>query len=190
MFIDYIPLMLINMAAGLVMLASYLYYGLDAADKKAWASGFAIVGAVGAICGYHMTFTWPLPGSYNVAFGETSILFGILFLGASLSLARGWELVSLGIYSLFAGLTAIIVGMRIINLGLTREPLLSGIGFILTGLSGILVLPVLYLRTNKTLRILVAVLLIVAAVIWLRTGYKAYWSHLSDLSKWLPHTMR
>jgi putative membrane protein len=39
-----------------------------------------------------MTFTWPIPGSFNIAFGETTALFGILFVGTSLTLAMGWEL--------------------------------------------------------------------------------------------------
>jgi putative membrane protein len=40
MFIDYISLMLINMVAGLFILAYYVYSGLDGADQKRWIPGF------------------------------------------------------------------------------------------------------------------------------------------------------
>ena len=190
MFIDYIPLMLINMAAGLIILAWYLYEGLDSQDQKRWVSGFAITGIIALMTGLHMTFTWPLPGSYNIAFGETSTLLGALFLGAGLSLAKGWDLSSVGIYAFFAGLTAVIIGIRIVDLKLTQEPGLSGIGFVLSGLSGIMIAPVLYLKRNKALRLFVVGMLIIAALIWLRTGYKAYWGHLGSLAGWKPLVMR
>ena len=190
MFIDYVPLMLINMSAGLFLLACYLVKGIDSADMKMWAAAFMMVGIVAFISGWHMTVTWPLPGSYNVAFGQMSVLLGILFLGAVLSLCKDWSLVPVAIYGFFAGLAAIVIGLRIINLGMTKESFLSGIGFILTGLSGVLACPVLSLRNVKPLRLFVAVILVTAAFIWARTGYIAYWMHLSNLSKWLPPTMR
>lgn len=87
MFIDYLSLMLLNMAAGLVILAGYLYRGMESKYQKKWVPGFAITGFIALTNGYHMTWTWPLPGSYNSAFGEMSILFGVLFLGAALALA-------------------------------------------------------------------------------------------------------
>ncbi|MUG92505.1 DUF981 family protein [Scytonema sp. UIC 10036] len=46
MFINYISLMLINLVAGLFLLASYLYYGLDHANQKRWIPGFGITGAI------------------------------------------------------------------------------------------------------------------------------------------------
>ena len=88
-----------------------------------------------------MSFTWPVIGSFNIAFGETTVLFGILFIAAAIALAQGWDLFTIAIYGFFAGVVAIEVGIRIINLNLTKQPLLSGIGFILTGLGGIFAAP-------------------------------------------------
>jgi putative membrane protein len=190
MFIDYITLMLINMVAGLVLLAGFVYQGVDSHAKQ-WIPGFGIAGAIALVTGLHMTFTWPIGGSYNIAFGETSILFGILFIGASVCLAVGWDLMSLGIYAFFAGLAAVVIGARIINLGLTRQPLMSGLGFILTGLGGVASAPtLLYFKTNRAWRILGAVVLLVAALIWALSGYLAYWGHLEMFQKWVPETLR
>jgi len=189
-FINYITLMLINMVAGLFLLAYYVYEGFDSKTQKQWIPGFGMTGAIALVTGLHMIFTWPVVGSFNIAYGELSVLFGIVFLGASISLAQGWDLLTVAIYAFFAGIAAILVGLRIINLGLTRQPLLSGVGFILTGLGGVCAAPALYLRTNRSLRLVGVVVLVAAALIWLLTGLLAYWGHLADYSKWAPSPMR
>ncbi|MEW6493736.1 MAG: DUF981 domain-containing protein [Cyanobacteriota bacterium] len=190
MFVNYITLMLINMVAGLFFLATFVYQGLDSTYQKRWVPGFGMTGAIALVTGLHMIFTWPISGSFNIAFGETTVLFGILFITTSIALALDWDLLTVAIYGFFAGLAAIVIGIRIINLGLTRRPLVSGIGFILTGLGGVLASPTLvYLRTNKAWRIMGAVVLIVAALIWAVTGYMAYWGHLAQYSNWKPPTM-
>jgi putative membrane protein len=58
MFIDYITLMLINMVAELVLLADFVYRGLDGANLKRWLPGFGLVGAI-APTSLHMTLTSP-----------------------------------------------------------------------------------------------------------------------------------
>jgi putative membrane protein len=178
MFIDYVSLMLINMAGGLFILASFIWKDIDRENNQFWAPAFALPGLIAAVCGLAMTFSWPLPKPYNVAFGEASILLGFLFLTAAWSLARGWELLPLGIYAFFAGLTGVLIGIRIMNLGLTASPLISGLGFILTGSGGVFAAVVLLNRHRKWLRIVGAVVLIAAALIWARTGFLAYWVHL------------
>lgn len=186
MFINYISLMLINMVAGLFLLAYYVYDGLDGDRQQRWIPGFGMTGAIALTTGLHMIFTWPIRGSFNIAYGEMSVLFGILFVTASVTLANGWDLLTVTIYAFFAGAAAILVGLRIIDLRLTRQPILSGIGFILSGLGGICAAPTFYLRTNRTLRLVGTLVLIAAALIWALTGYMAYWGHLADYSNWVP----
>ena len=51
-----------------------------------WALGFAVPGAILALTGAHMSLTWPLAAYFpfdNVIFGETSLAFGALLLGAA-----------------------------------------------------------------------------------------------------------
>jgi putative membrane protein len=64
--------------------------------------------------------------------------------------------------------------------------LLAGIGFILVGLGGIFSAPTLYLKENRFLRIIGAILLVVAALIFGFIGLTAYWVHLADFSTWKP----
>jgi putative membrane protein len=189
-FIDYITLMLINMVAGLFILADYVYRGIDSSHQKQWIPGFGITGAIALTTGFHMIFTWPIAGSFNIAFGETTVLFGILFIAAAIALSVGWDLFTITVYGFFAGLAAIVIGIRIINLNMTKQPLLSGIGFILTGLGGIFAAPTLYWKTNRTWRLIGVGVLIIAALIWALTGYLAYWNHLEGFQKWVPAPMR
>jgi putative membrane protein len=191
MFIDYITLMLINMVAGLVLLADFVYRGLDGTNLKRWIPGFGIVGAIALATGLHMMWTWPVPGSFNISFGETTVMFGFLYVGAAIAIAMSWDLLTLTVYGFFAGLTAVLVGVRIINLEQTRQPIVAGIGFILTGLGGVLAAPTLvYLKTNKAWRTVGAIVLLLAALVWAIIGYRAYWGHLSSFSEWQPPVMR
>jgi putative membrane protein len=185
-FINYITLMLINMVTGLALLASFVYHGFDSNPKR-WIPGFGMVGAIALATGLPMIWTWPVVGSFNIAFGETTVLFGILFVTTAIALAMNWDLYPITVYGFFAGITAILIGIRIINLDLTRRPLMSGLGFILTGLGGVLAAPTLvFLKDNRPWRILGTVVLIVAAVIWAITGYLAYWGHIADYGNWQP----
>ena len=186
MFIDYVSLMLINLAAGLALLAAYVYFGLGSSNQKRWIPGFGVVGAIALVTGLHMTLTWPIPGSFNIAFGETTALFGILFVGTSLTLAMGWELLSLGIYGFFAGLVSLVIGLRFINLGLTPIAVPAGIGFILVGLGGIFSALTLSPKAPRFLRVIGSIVLIVAALIFAFIGLSAYWAHLADFSMWQP----
>ena len=107
MMIDYLTLMLINMAAGLFLLGCFVWRDLDTPeDFGRWVPAFAICGLVAAIGGFAITFTWPLPQPYNSAFGEMSVLLGVLWLGLALALAKKWELLPLAIYAVFAGAAA------------------------------------------------------------------------------------
>ncbi|MFW6137722.1 MAG: DUF981 family protein [Spirochaetota bacterium] len=192
MFIDYLTIMLLNLGAGLVLLAFFVFRlnNMDNAEKRRWVPGFTITGFTGLVTGIHMIFTWPLPGSFNIAFGEMSVLFSILFLGAALALAKDYQLLSVTIYALFAGGAALVVGIRIINLGLTKEPAMSGAGFILTGIGGILSTPTYLLRNKKGVALLCGAVLLIAAVIWFITVYGSYWGHLESFKDWKPVHMR
>ena len=178
MFIDYVTIMLINMVGALVTLALFLWKGIDKEDKKNWASAFMIPGMVAVICGFAMTFTSPLPKPYSMIFGEMSVLLGVLFVGTAWSLAKSWNLLPLGVYAFFAGSVAILLGIRIIDLSLTKAPVLSGLGFILTGMGGVFAGFAIWQYKVKFLRIIGALVLLAASAIWALTGYLAYWSHM------------
>lgn len=189
-FVDYLTLMLVNMSAGLILLAGYLIWGLSRPDhQKSWAAPFFMVGLVAVGAGGHMALTWPIahpPGhAYNAAFGEMTVLLGVLFLGAALSLARGWSLGGVAAYGVVAGLIATLVGGLIYVHQMTAMPALTCAGYALSGLGGALVAAALAARQNRPLRYVVAAVLLAAAAIWLFTAAMAYAGHFAN-PNWLP----
>lgn len=188
MFIDFLSLMLVNLVTGLVLLAVFIVFFLDK-DQKRIAPGFLITGTIGLITGFCMIFTWPLPGSFNIAYGELDVLVSALFFFTGLVLTMGWDLLSIGVVAVLASVTALIVGVRIVNLHMGSEPLLAGAGFVFTGLGGLMTLPSYFFRKPLTLRIITAILLLIGAGVFALTGYGEYWQHLSAFAKWVPATM-
>jgi len=189
MFIDFLTLMLTNLVVSLVLFALFMGRLIDTEPKK-MIPGFLLTGFIALVAGFRMIFTWPLPGPYNFPYGEMTVFYGGLFFTAGLAILWGWDLITIGIYAFFAGIAAVIIGARIIDLKLTNEPALAAAGFILTGISAILTLPALYFRKVRVLRLVLAVILLVCAALWAFTGYAAYWQHFDAFAKWTPATMK
>ena len=190
MFIDFLTLIMVNLIAGTVLLAYYIWKGMDESDQRPYAAAFFVVGALGIITGLQLSFTWPLPGSYNIAFGDTSTLFGFVFLGTAVALGMGWNLIPVSIYAFFAGAESILVGFVILSQNLTKEPVLSALGFILAGLGGVSAFPYFtWFKGNKTVRLIGVLVLVVGALLWAVTFYGALNGHMASFAKYVPSTM-
>jgi putative membrane protein len=81
--IDYVTLLLANMIGGLLVLTAFLIWGFESPQQRAWAPAFGIAGLVATVGGLVMSFTWPIPKPFATAYGEMSVLLGVLFLGAA-----------------------------------------------------------------------------------------------------------
>ena len=190
MFIDYLTLVMINLVAGSTLLAYYLWRGIDEKEQRPYAAAFFMTGLVSLVTGLQLSFTWPLPGSFNVGYGDATTLFGVVFIATGIALSQGWDLKPVALYSFFAGIDAIIVGIRILSLGLGQEPLVAAAGFVLAGLGGLGSFPFLeWFRDNKVVRWIGILVLLAAALIWAVTFYNALWAHMASFSKWVPATM-
>jgi putative membrane protein len=188
MFIDYITLMLTNMAAGLCVLAGFLLWGLQPANSRNWWPAFGIVGGVALATGLAMTCTWPVSLEKlrfaNMAFGEMTVLFGALFLGAAASLAGRLSMGPLAIYAAVAAVVAAVVGVGIGRLGITQAPMLTSAGYLLTAVGGFLASLCAAFRPQSLLpRLANAILLLAAAGIWMLIAVNSYWGHLAHLSE-------
>jgi putative membrane protein len=188
MFIDYLTIMLLNLVAGLFLLALFVFKYFEK-DQRVMAPGFLITGFIGTVTGFHMIFTWPLPGSNNIAFGEMELLFGVLFLAAGIAVLKDWDLLTITIYAVFAGAAAIVIGLALLNYNMTKSPLLAAAGYVGAGVGAVLTLPVYLMKQNKVLRVIVALILLAAALVWALTTYASYWEHLHAFAKWAPATM-
>ena len=190
MFIDFLTLVMINLVAGTVLLAYYLWRGIDEEDSRPYAPAFFVTGLISLVCGLQISFNWPLPGAYNVGYGDATTLFGVVFLATALSLWQRSSLIPVSIYAFFAAIDGLIVGVRIWSLQITQEPLVSALGFILAGLSGLGVFPFLmWFRQNKMVRYVGILLLLATALVWGVTFYGSLWAHMLSFAKWVPATM-
>lgn len=70
----------------------------EAVSTDGWALAFGVLGLILSTTGLHMTLTWPLAaGGFpfdNIIFGETSLGFGVLLLGAAFYLWRRGDLLT------------------------------------------------------------------------------------------------
>ncbi len=189
--IDYLTLLLLNMAAGFVLLATYVCKGLDDPDQHRWGLAFLPVGIVALVFGGHMTVTWPLPGPFNSAYGELSVLLGVIFLVAAYGLLHGRDLRPLMGYAAFAGLAAVVVGLRFLSLGLTPTPEMAGLGIVASGIGAMAILPLLlWFRDNQSVRGLATVWLTLVGLLWLFVALRGIWGHMESFGEWAPLTMR
>lgn len=191
MFIDYLTLIIINVVAGLFILAWFLWKGLDQEDKKPWSAAFFGVGLISFITGLQISFTWPFPSSYNIAFGDSTTLFGLTYLVVAIALWKEWDLFPASLIGVFSGISSFLYGLRILSLQLTQTPLISGLGFIFAGLAGFFSAPfLLWFRNNKVMRVLAILLVLAATAIWFVEFVGASWGHMEMFAKWVPATMK
>jgi putative membrane protein len=188
MFIDYVALMLANLAASLFLVGTLAIFYPDRQPKRV-APGLLVTGFIGTVTGLDTIFHWPLPGSYNIAFGAPATALGVLLFVGGLALLLDWDLLSLTIFAVIFGAVSIILGLRIAVLGMTNSPPLATAGFVLAGVAGLLSMPFYFFKRSLGLKVLLVVVLFLAAVIWAFTAFGAYWQHLEDFSKWVPATM-
>jgi putative membrane protein len=188
--IDYLAVMLVSVGAGLALLALYLFVNPAPENRPTWGFGFGATALILAATSIPMVVTWPLPGSYNIAYGEPALMFGALFTVAGLALVFRLDLLGPAIWGFFAGIAATIVGVNIIGLHMSSEPTVAGLGFILAGVGGILTLPAVIFKNQKWVVWLAALVLAVAAILWLYTGFLSYPGHMADFAKYVPAYMK
>ncbi len=110
MYMDYLDLMLLNLAAGFFLLAHFSYKARREEDYKSWAPGFGLVGLIALATGFALVFVWPLPGSYNIVYGTSSVLMGGLYT-LRFGGVQPWLAAHLAVvFALIAGATAILFG--------------------------------------------------------------------------------
>ncbi len=150
-FVDFLAFVEVTLLIGAALLG---YVGVlaylsmrknDPTGVKNVLKGAAIpVGSVGLIAttlGVWGEMAWPLPGSYNILFFDTYVLFGAAFLVLGISMAFSLKLQYTGFFSLLSGGVVIAYGWNGYAAGMTKDPfdtLLLYAGF---GLAAIMAFP-------------------------------------------------
>ncbi len=188
MFIDYVTIQLISAASGLLFAAIYaIKFEAPLKSRISWIYAFWMVGAIMLITGLEMIFTWPLPGAYNIIFGEPSVWFGMLLIVLGLAIRSDSDLLPVTLLFMIGGLINLVISGDILIYNMTQSPLLAFIGFLTSGIGAFLV-P--FGLKSKSVRWIIAILLIIAAVVFAVTGFGAYYQHAGDFAHWVPLTMK
>ena len=189
-FIDYLTAMMtLSMAINLeVMYMSYrLGSGAARDELKSIGLVMMMLGVPTTIFGLTMSITWPLPGSYNILFGDAFLYLGIVTLIGGL-LLYGVEPDKFKAASFpvaFLSLITIIYGASIYTHGLTNSPVLAFSFYLFEGLGGIVTALLLYRRT-KSIAYAVIALLAIATIIMLIIDVGAIFQHAVLFAKYSP----
>jgi len=192
MYIVYLTVMLVNMAAAFALVALFLLTGPDNPNRQRWVPALTVSGLVALAFGLHMSFVWPMPGVYNMAFGELSVLLGAILLGGAWAVNRNLDLMPISVYAFFTGIASIFVGTSFIVLKVSQEPVLTGLGLIASGAAGVLSLPMAYLYPrspglSRAIQLIIALILLVMAGVWAYTGFTGYADHMDSFRQWNPN---
>lgn len=182
-FVDPLAVMLIFAGFSALLFSFYIYLLLRGKkDFSMLVVPAFVFGLFDAISGFWMSFTWPLPGSYNILFGDPLLIVGLLLMSGSCMVYKKMDLRILSIFAVFLGIYIAIeaAAMSIFNLE-TGINFLPAFGFyVLAALSSILS-PIIYMNARGSGRYmywLLFILLILTALAAFFIGFNAVYGHL------------
>ncbi len=178
--INFLTLVMLDVVAGFVLLTYFLAIGLDTERGKGLAPAFGGVGLLNLVLGLGITMTWPLPGSYNIVFGEAAAMFGIVFLAAGLAIARDWDLYPVTLVAAIFGVYLLIASWGIFSLNMTRTPLMTTVLYALVGLAALLAPLGWKKREDSVILKAGMALTIITALLWFVTFARTLLGHLQS----------
>ena len=133
------------------------------------------------ITGVAISFTWPFPssgGAYNILFGGIATLGGLLLIAVSAALFLNASLSAVSYVAVVVGVYAIVDAFAMINYGLTKDPMLSSLGYLSFAATAFLSVPATHVD-NKWLRWLFGIFAFLFAIAWLYQAANFTWGHLA-----------
>ncbi len=190
-FIDPLTVMLLSLGMSALLLALYYFrVGSGKKDISSLVVPAFILGLFNAVSGFLMSFTWPLPGSYNMLFGDPLLVLGLLMIAGSYMISKGMDVKALSLLGFLLGIY-LLVGM----IGITQFHMETGNDWLTaTGLYAFSMLaaifsPILYLKpkgSNKYAYYFEVFLLVVVMLLALLIGYMGFYEHLGAFSTYFP----
>ena len=186
MFVDSLTVMLLALAASSAMIAYFLIGTVR--GKKDFAdmapAGFMLA-LFDFISGFYMSFFWPLPGPYNMLFGDPLLFLGMILLAGSFMLYKGFDIKILSMPGVFLGiyLFAETYGMVAFNLEKGVD-FLPAFGLYLLAAIASVASPLVYLdtksRNGRMAYYFLAIMFILVAFIALFIGSAGIVAHLAS----------
>lgn len=146
---------------------------------KSFSYFLIVTGLYAAIYGGFFSLLWPSPmtGAYNILFGDPLAILGFVALASGFIILKKGDLSFIGILAFFAGIYSAVSGVAAYAQNMTKDPLIMMGMYVASGIAGILILPLVFIK-NRYLAILVVIFLVLGALAALATGYPAVHEHL------------
>jgi len=196
MYVDSLAVMLIGLAMGTFLGASYFFFRARGNEKqiKNLVIPAIAIGFFDFVSGYEMSFTWPLPSGYNMLFGDPLLIFGLLLMMSAVMIYKNVDIGLVPLLFVLLGIYVLVGAYSITSLKLEGIPFVSPNWFTSMGLylsDGIaaLLAPIMYLKpvgTGKYLYYVEWIILGIGTVFALVIGYIALNGHLIDFAKYFP----
>ena len=184
-YIDPLTVMLLGLGLSTIVLALYF---LGKGSNKKWTNDLLVpafvLGFFDFISGFLMSFAWPLPGAYNMLFGDPLLMLGLIMMAGAYMLYKDMNINFLSIFGFFLGIYIAVgaIGMVSFRLEsgvylLTAFPL-----YVFAALSGVFS-PLIYAKAKGAGRYgyyFMFVLLIITALLALFIGYSGLYEHLQS----------
>ncbi|MCL4411540.1 DUF981 family protein [Candidatus Marsarchaeota archaeon] len=184
-FVD--PLAVMLLVAGLSTLLLAIYAFMFARGKKGLANlavPMFVLGMFNFISGFFLSFAWPMPGAYNMLFGDAQLVLGLLMLMGGYMLYKNIDIKILTIFGFFFGIYLAMQAVAIPAFGLeSGANFLPAFGlYVFAALSGIFS-PLVYTSSKSGLKYayyFLFALLIITTFLLLFIGYTAIYEHLGS----------
>ncbi len=179
-FINYLASMLLAAGTSMFFIAIYLIKLARKQDVQSLAVPAFAIGVFDFLSGFMMSTEWPLPGSYNILFGDPMLFLGLIMLSGAYMTYKKIDIKPVSILGFFLGIYILIEAVAIVTLGLEQglTHLLPALGmYIFSGVAA-LFSPLVYTK-SKNAYYFIAILLIIASIATFFTGYSAVYMHLS-----------
>ncbi|MGC8730238.1 MAG: DUF981 family protein [Candidatus Micrarchaeia archaeon] len=183
-FIDTLAVMLLSLGISTAILAAYfLMNALGRREIKNLYAPMFVFGAFDAISGGIMSFTWPLPGAYNMLFGDPLLMLGLIMIAGAYMLAKEMNVGILSVAGVFLGIYLAVESAGIVNFKLeSGDNLSAALGlYVLSAVAGI-ISPVAMLNAKKRKRAyyLMFAILALITLVALFIGYLGIYEHLAS----------
>jgi putative membrane protein len=184
-FIDSLSVTLLLL--GFSSLTISLYFFLSARGKKDISALIVlafIFGLFDSISGFIMSFTWPLPGAYNMLFGDPLLVLGLIMVAGAYMLYKKIDAKILSIFGFLLGVYLAVCAAGIVNFNLeTGVNFLPAFGLYVMSALSALFSPLVYINAKnrkKYVYYFLFALLVITSFVAFFLGYTSIYKHLQS----------
>ena len=184
-FVDPLSVMLLAAGASTLLLAIYAF--MAARNKKGLntlAVPAFVFGLFNFVSGFYMSFAWPMPGAFNMLFGDAQLFLGLLMIMGGYMLYKNIDLKVLTIFGFFFGIYLAVQAAGMASFGLeTGSHFLPAFGLYVFAALSALFSPLAYVKGKSSMRYayyFLFALLIITTLLLLFLGYTSIYEHLGS----------